>query len=339
MKYAQYFDRLDIFKAIALVVLIGLLIGAVLAAEEVTGGSQAVEPGEETGVEEMLPPTRPGAETDLETGETPETEAPEGETSPESVPPAPAAQVVLIFRKEDKTLVTEDGVIMYVLSRDGRQWVPAIPENLEQMVGRNQPELGAGEIWVIYAVDMGSKYLWDPIALIWVREELAQALPETPPQPPGTSEPPAATETEPPTTEPSTPTEAPGDASAGLPEPNLPVPPPPETPASYTVRAGEFVYCIARRYNLNPYQLAAYNGLGANALVFGGTKLRIPANADPFPGRRWLQAHPTWYEVQQGDTLNSIACLFGDVHPESIAYANRLEAPYGLSVGQMLYIP
>lgn len=339
MNFMQNFDRLDIFKAIALVVLIGLLIGTALATGDVTGGAQVLEPGEETSGEEVLPPTRPGGETDQGAVETPGAEVPGDDASPVAVPPAPEAPVVLIFRKADGALVTEEGMVVYVLSKDSTQWVPAIPENLEQMVGLNQPEIGAGSVWVIYAVDMGSKYLWDPMALIWMREDLAQALPETPPEPPGTTEPPAATETEPPTTEPSTPTEAPGDASAGLPEPNLPVPPPPETPASYTVRAGEFVYCIARRYNLNPYQLAAYNGLGANALVFGGTKLSIPTNADPFPGRRALQAHPTWYEVQQGDTLNSIACLFGDVHPESIAYANRLEAPYGLTVGQMLYIP
>lgn len=333
MKFTQNFDRLDIFKAIALVVLIGLLIGTALAVGDVAGGAQAVEPGEETGGEEIISPTRPGDETDQDRVETPETEVPGGETSLGAVPSAPESQVVLIYRQEDNTLVTEDGIVVYVLSKDGTQWVPAIPENLEQMVGQNQPELGAGEVWVIYSVDMGSKYLWDPMSLTWIREELAQALPETPPQPPGTSEPPSATETEP------SPTEETGDVSAGLPEPNLPVPPPPETPASYTVRAGEFVYCIARRYDLNPYQLAAYNGLGANALVYGGTKLRIPSNADPFPGRRWLQAHPVWYEVQQGDTLNSVACLFGDVYPESIAYANRLEAPYALSVGQMLYIP
>ena len=55
--------------------------------------------------------------------------------------------------------------------------------------------------------------------------------------------------------------------------------------------------------------------------------MRIPQNGSGFPGDRTLRAHPTTYTVQSGDTIYSIACLFGDVDPEAIAFVNNLTKP------------
>lgn len=120
----------------------------------------------------------------------------------------------------------------------------------------------------------------------------------------------------------------------------LPVPSPtPGIPASWTLQKGEHPYCIARRFNVNPEELLRLNGLSANSVFFGGMVLKIPQTGNPFPANRSLRAHPTNYTVVSGDTIYSIACLFGEVDPYAIAAANGLSSPYTLTSGQNLHIP
>jgi LysM repeat protein len=111
-------------------------------------------------------------------------------------------------------------------------------------------------------------------------------------------------------------------------------------PATYTLQQGEFPYCIARRYNLNPADLMALNGLSDAAArsLSPGLVLKIPTTGT-FPGQRWLKAHPTTHTVGLNETIYSIACQYGDVDPMQIASANGLSAPYTLTVGQSLQIP
>ena len=45
------------------------------------------------------------------------------------------------------------------------------------------------------------------------------------------------------------------------------------------------------------------------------------------------------YVVRPGDTLFSIACIYGDVDPNVIAYVNNIPANARLEVGQSLNIP
>ena len=113
----------------------------------------------------------------------------------------------------------------------------------------------------------------------------------------------------------------------------------PGIPKSYTLQTGEFIYCIARRFNVNPTELLSVNGLGSGSLVFAGMELKIPQTGNPFPGSRSLKPHPTYYTVASGDTLNTIACSFGSADPNTIAAANGLTPPYKLTSGQSLYIP
>jgi LysM repeat protein len=113
----------------------------------------------------------------------------------------------------------------------------------------------------------------------------------------------------------------------------------PGLPASYTLKGGEFPYCIARRFNVNPNELLQINGLGSHSVYYSGMTLRIPQTGRTFPGQRSLRPHPSSYTVRSGDTIYKIACAFGDVDPNSIAIANGMEQPYKLSPGQVLNIP
>ncbi len=109
-------------------------------------------------------------------------------------------------------------------------------------------------------------------------------------------------------------------------------------PATYTLQEGEYPFCIARRFNVNAGELLSLNGLTANSYFYAGLELQIPQTGNPFDGERALKEHPTTYKIQAGDTLNSIACSFGDVSPDMIALQNNLTSP-DLPVGEVLIIP
>lgn len=110
-------------------------------------------------------------------------------------------------------------------------------------------------------------------------------------------------------------------------------------PDSYTIHKGEFVYCLARRFDINPVDIINYNGLESGAILYPGNTIQIPSNSRPYLGDRALQYHPTEYTVIPGDTLYSISCLFGDVDPRAIAAANDLDVDQALTSGTVLQIP
>lgn len=111
-------------------------------------------------------------------------------------------------------------------------------------------------------------------------------------------------------------------------------------PATYTLQKGEFPYCIARRFNLNPEELLTLNNLSDGGLYMPGLALKIPQTSNPFPGSRSLHAHPTTYTVTAADeTIYGVACYFGDIDPGSIASANNLAVSAVLTIGQKLTIP
>jgi LysM repeat protein len=121
------------------------------------------------------------------------------------------------------------------------------------------------------------------------------------------------------------------------PKATLPLPTP-GRPSTYTMKKGDHFLCLARRYNVNPNDLAAQNGYSVwpNTVVIG-TVLKIPGSGS-FPGDRALKGHPTTYTVVAGETINAIACKFGDVLPESILAVNGLKSS-DIKSGLKLDIP
>ncbi|MBE0686861.1 MAG: LysM peptidoglycan-binding domain-containing protein [Anaerolineaceae bacterium] len=112
----------------------------------------------------------------------------------------------------------------------------------------------------------------------------------------------------------------------------------PGLPTTYTVQDGEFPYCLARRFNINPNDLVSINNI--SGFVAPGTVLTIPTDSTwPVEFERALIAHPTTYNVLAGDTIYKIACQFGDVDPNDIIFANNLEDPYTLTASQVINIP
>jgi LysM repeat protein len=120
------------------------------------------------------------------------------------------------------------------------------------------------------------------------------------------------------------------------------VPPNDTKPATYTLQEGEFPYCIARRFNVNPIELLTLNGLGGGGQYVPGLVLKIPQNNNTWPKsepRNLLTRPVESYKVATGETIYTIACKFGDIDPLTIAKANDLVAPYKLKVNQVITIP
>lgn len=115
-----------------------------------------------------------------------------------------------------------------------------------------------------------------------------------------------------------------------------------------TVRPGDTVYAIARRTGASPQAIIAENRLRPPYQLSIGDTLRVPdpsrkiANdlvapapqpvSAPAPSRDGVRT------VRAGETLYAISRSTG-VPVTEIAQANRLRAPYTLSVGQQLVIP
>ncbi len=108
-----------------------------------------------------------------------------------------------------------------------------------------------------------------------------------------------------------------------------------------TVRRGDTVYAIGRRYDVSPQAIIAENNLSAPYLLSVGQTLRLPAASAPAaqaaPARK-VVARDRLYRVEAGDTLYSLSRRW-DVAPRVIAQANGLTPPYALGVGQQLLIP
>jgi LysM repeat protein len=106
------------------------------------------------------------------------------------------------------------------------------------------------------------------------------------------------------------------------------------------LQKGEFPYCIARRFDVNPEELLSLNGITRGDIYYPNLTLKIPQTGNPFPPPRALRAHPTTHTVaSSGETVYGVACVFGDVDPSAIAQANGISVSTTLTTGQQLSIP
>lgn len=114
-----------------------------------------------------------------------------------------------------------------------------------------------------------------------------------------------------------------------------------QRPATYALIRGEWPICIARRYDLDLGSFLSANGMNMNSKPSAGTNLTIPASGNWSTsqyGSRSLKAHPVDYTVGASETVNSIACKFGDVAPEVILAVNNLTEA-GITAGVQIRIP
>lgn len=129
------------------------------------------------------------------------------------------------------------------------------------------------------------------------------------------------------------PTETPAPTSAPVNTSNLPV--------TYTLKRGEFPYCIARRYNVDPTELLNLSGISSTEArtLSAGVILTIPQTGNPFPYNRARNTHPVTYVVPETTSVYGIACFFGDVDPAQITSLNSISNPDTVAAGTSLQIP
>lgn len=104
------------------------------------------------------------------------------------------------------------------------------------------------------------------------------------------------------------------------------------TGTTYTVRSGDTLYSIARRYGVTVNQLAQANNIQNTNLIRVGQIIIIPGTSTPTPP-------PTTssYTVRAGDTLYSIATRHNTTVSELVRL-NNLSNPNLIRVGQVLRI-
>jgi LysM repeat protein len=105
----------------------------------------------------------------------------------------------------------------------------------------------------------------------------------------------------------------------------------------HTVKPGEWLFSIARQYNVSPFTLAQINNINAPYRIYPGQILTIPGSQPPSPPPPPGTCSSP-YTVQAGDTVYSIARKCGKT-PSAILSANNLANPNFLLVGQKLQIP
>lgn len=111
------------------------------------------------------------------------------------------------------------------------------------------------------------------------------------------------------------------------------------TPADevvYTVKSGDTLSGIAKKYNTTYQKLAAYNGIANPNLIRVGQKIKIPVTVSVAPASAPVVKEVV-YTVKRGDTLSAIAKKYGTTY-QKIAADNGIKNPNLIRVGQKLTI-
>lgn len=99
---------------------------------------------------------------------------------------------------------------------------------------------------------------------------------------------------------------------------------PSNLPATVTVRRGDSLYKIGRRYNVRLRAMIDANNLKPPYTIFPGQKLKMPVTGV--------------HVVVRGETVYQIAQRYG-TEPGTLVRLNRISPPYRLSTGQRLVLP
>lgn len=109
----------------------------------------------------------------------------------------------------------------------------------------------------------------------------------------------------------------------------------------YTVKAGEWIWEIARAFNVDPEVIIEFNNLNSPNDIVAGMVLRIPQEDDGStqPGATTTaSAGGVVHVVKPGEWIWQIARQYG-VDPQAIIDANNLANPGTIYPGQELIIP
>ena len=113
-------------------------------------------------------------------------------------------------------------------------------------------------------------------------------------------------------------------------------------PSDYPVSSGETIYSIAWKYELDPFELARWNGLRSPYRIYPGQRLKMkPAgkNAGAEQTQTRPKRHggprPATVTVRKGDSLSVIAYQY-DLRTQQLASLNGLKSPYIIHPGQTL---
>jgi len=117
----------------------------------------------------------------------------------------------------------------------------------------------------------------------------------------------------------------------------------------HVVQPGETLFCIGRAYGVNPWAIAAQNGIIYPNSIYPGMVLAIPAAYAYLPPGPVCARQFGWYPpyscscvayrtVLSGETLTGISFLYG-VSMWRIAECNRIYNLNYIRAGQVLCIP
>lgn len=116
-------------------------------------------------------------------------------------------------------------------------------------------------------------------------------------------------------------------------------PTPPPHPIYYVVQDGDTLDKIAARFHVTTQALVIVNHLSSPAAITTDQVLHIPTVYHPGANIALL-AHPIFYVVQQGDSISSIAALFG-TNADTLIHYNHIPANKASLIhpGDSLVIP
>ena len=106
---------------------------------------------------------------------------------------------------------------------------------------------------------------------------------------------------------------------------------------TYTVKAGDTLYNIARKYNVTVAQLVSTNKIKNSNVISIGQVLKIPGKTTTPPPTSPPKAQ-TKYTVKAGDTLYGIARKY-NVTVAQLVSTNKIKNSSIISIGQVLTIP
>jgi len=98
----------------------------------------------------------------------------------------------------------------------------------------------------------------------------------------------------------------------------------------HPVRSGDNLFRIAQRFGTTVSALQNLNGIANPHRIYAGMTLCVRPESQASSG--------SWYTVQRGDTLYSIARRYGLTAPY-LATVNHLGNPNRITVGQRLFVP